>query len=73
MEKQLIVSVPNVIGEDGLTIACKTGKLFRNDSELEELYKDGFRVHDYSVEEVKEKENSLKETFVKVVLRKDDS
>jgi hypothetical protein len=70
MEKQLIVSVPNVSGEDGLTIACKSGNLFRNDSRLEDLYKDGFRIYDYSVEGVKEKKPSFKETFVKVVLRK---
>ena len=70
MEKQLIVSVPNVSGEDGLTIAYKSGNLFRNDSRLEDLYKDGFRIYDYSVEGVKEKKPSFKETFVKVVLRK---
>ena len=34
MEKQLIVSIPNVSGEDGLTVACRSGKLFRNDSQL---------------------------------------
>lgn len=70
MEKQLIVSVPNVSGEDGLTIACKTGNLFRNDERLENLYRDGFRIYDYSIEEVKEKKPSLKETLVKVFLKK---
>ena len=70
MEKQLIVSVPNVSGEDGLTIACKSGNLFRNDEKLENLYKDGFRIYDYSVQEVKEKKPSFKETLVKVFLRK---
>jgi hypothetical protein len=70
MEKQLIVSVPNVSGEDGLTVACRSGKLFRNDSQLDDLYRDGFRIYDYSVEEVKEKKPSFKETLVKVFLRK---
>ena len=70
MEKQLIVSIPNVSGEDGLTLACRSGKLFRNDSRLDDLYRDGFRIYDYSVEEVKEKKPSFKETLVKVFLRK---
>ena len=67
----MIVSVPNVSGEHGLTVACKTGNLFRNDQELENLYKDGFRIYDYSIEEVKgRKTKRLKETLVKVVLKK---
>jgi hypothetical protein len=71
MEKQLIVSVPNVSGEEGLTIACKSGELFRNDARLENLYRDGFRIYDYEVEGVKEKKpKGLKETLVKVFLRK---
>jgi len=70
MEKQLIVSIPNVSGEDGLTVACRSGKLFRNDSQLDELYRDGFRIYDYSVEEVTEKKPTFKETLVKVFLRK---
>jgi len=70
MEKQLIVSVPNVSGEDRLTIACKSGNLFRNDEKLENLYRDGFRIYDYAIQEVKERRPSLKETLVKVFLRK---
>lgn len=71
MEKQLIVSVPNVSGEEGLTIACKSGNLFRNDEKLENLYKEGFRVYDYEVEEVKEKKpRGLRETLVRVFLKK---
>lgn len=70
MEKQLIVSVPNVSGEDGLTVACKTGNLFRNDAKLVELYRDGFRIYDYAIEEVKEKKASFKQTLVKVFLKK---
>lgn len=70
MEKQLIVSVPNVSGEDGLTVACKTGNLFRNDATLVELYRDGFRIYDYAIEEVKEKKQSFKQTLVKVFLKK---
>ncbi len=71
MEKQLIVSVPNVTGEDGLTIACKSGRLFRNDEKLEDLYKEGFRIYDYEVAEVKEKKpRGLRETLVRVFLKK---
>lgn len=70
MEKQLIVSVPNVSGEDGLTIACRAGNLFRNDARLVDLYKDGFMIYDYVVEEVKEKKASIKQTLVKVFLKK---
>ena len=70
MEKQLIISVPNVSGEDGLTIACKAGNLFRNDEKLVNLYKDGFAIYDYAIEEVKEKKPSFKQTLVKVFLRK---
>jgi hypothetical protein len=69
MVKQLIVSVPDVTGEEGLTVACKTGKLFRNDEKLEDLYKDGFRIYDYSI--VKDKKpKTFKQTLVKVLLRK---
>lgn len=71
MEKQLIVRVPDVAGEDGLTIACKSGNLFRNDANLENLYRDGFRVYDYTIEEVKErKPKGLRETLVRVFLKK---
>jgi hypothetical protein len=72
MEKQLMVSIPNVAGsgEDGLSIACREGKLFRNDAELEVLYKDGFRIYNYSiVSEPASKQNKLR-TLVKVFLKK---
>lgn len=67
MEKQLTVTVPNVSGEEGLTVACREGKLFRNDARLEDLYKDGFRIYNYTiVDEGKKK----RETQVKVFLKK---
>ena len=66
MEKQLIVTVPGVPGEEGLSIACREGKLFRNDGELEDLYKEGFRIYNYSIE----KEKDVKGTRVKVFLKK---
>ena len=69
MEKQLIVTVANFAGEDGLNIACKTGNLFRNDEKLETLYRDGFRIYDYSIVDEK-KPRGLKETLVKVFLKK---
>ena len=69
MEKQLTVSVPNVSGEDGLTIACREGRLFRNDARLEDLYKEGFRIYNYSVVKEKKAVNTL-QTLVKVFLKK---
>jgi hypothetical protein len=69
MEKQITVIVPNVQGEDGLSIACREGKLFRNDAKLEDLYKDGFRIYNYDV--LDETENILQgKTRVKVFLKK---
>lgn len=71
MEKQLMISVPNVAGEDGLTIACKRGDLFRKDEQLEELYKQGYRVHNYSIVKEEKKSTSSKLfTLVKVFLKK---
>ena len=68
MEKQLTVAVPNVSGEDGLTVACREGRLFRNDAQLEDLYKEGFRIYNYSV--LKEKKSNPLQTLVKVFLKK---
>jgi hypothetical protein len=71
MEKQLTVRVPYVAGEEGLSVACREGKLFRNDAQLEDLYKDGFRIYNYSiVKEPKEKRKSGLHTLVKVFLKK---
>ncbi|HWJ27995.1 MAG TPA: hypothetical protein VNS32_15725 [Flavisolibacter sp.] len=71
MEKQLMISIPNVAGEDGLTIACKRGELFRKDEKLTELYKQGYRVHNYSiVNEEKKSPASKLYTLVKVFLKK---
>jgi hypothetical protein len=69
MEKQLTVSVPNVSGEDGLTVACREGRLFRNDGRLEDLYKDGFRIYDYAVVKEKKAANAI-QTLVRVFLKK---
>ena len=68
MEKQLTVAIPNVAGEEGLTVACREGRLFRNDARLEDLYKDGFRIYNYSV--IKEKKPHPLQTLVKVFLKK---
>lgn len=71
MEKQLTVRVPNVAGEDGLSVACREGNLFRNDAQLEDLYKEGFRIYNYSiVKEPKVKQSSKLHTLVKVFLKK---
>jgi hypothetical protein len=72
MEKQLTVRVPNVAGEEGLSVACREGKLFRNDAELEDLYKEGFRIYNYSVEKVQQPQSasSRPETVVRVFLKR---
>ncbi|MFL5811176.1 MAG: hypothetical protein ACJ749_16760 [Flavisolibacter sp.] len=70
MEKQLTVAVPNVSGEDGLTVACREGRLFRNDARLEDLYKDGFRIYNYSVIKENKKPQHPMQTLVKVFLKK---
>jgi len=70
MEKQLTVSVPNVAGEDGLSVACREGNLFRNDAELENLYKEGFRIYNYSIVNEPPAKASKMATLVKVFLKK---
>ena len=72
MEKELTVRVSHVPGgEEGLSAACREGRLFRNDAQLEELYKDGFRIYNYSIiEEKKKKSSGLVQTLVKVFLKK---
>ena len=67
MERQMTVTVPNVAGEDGLNIACREGKLFRNDAQLERLYKEGFRIYNYDIEN---EMDQPRETRVRVYLTK---
>ena len=64
-----MISVAGMPGEEGLAIACREGKLFRNDPKLEDLYKDGFRIYNYAVVE-KPDEDQQHETTVKVFLEK---
>ena len=71
MEKQLMISIPNASGEEGLTMACRRGELFRNDAELEKYYRQGYRVHNYSVVPAERTTHSSEpQTIVKVVLKK---
>ena len=71
MERQLTVAIPYASGEDGLSVACREGKLFRNDAQLEDLYKEGYRIYNYEVEkEVEENRNSTWKTLVRVFLKK---
>lgn len=71
MEKQLTISIPNASGEDGLTLACRRGELFRNDAELEKFYRQGYRVHNYTVVPSERNTRSSEPyTLVKVVLKK---
>ena len=70
MEKQLTVTVPNVAGEDGLSVACREGKLFRNDATLESLYKEGFRIYNYTIVPERASKRKKQHTLVKVFLKK---
>ena len=70
MEKQLTIAIRNAAGEDGLTLACKRGELFRNDSQLEKLYSQGYRVHDYSIVDEKRADATEPQTVVRVFLKK---
>ena len=52
MERQLTIFVENTSGgEDGLTRVCREGRLFRNDHQLENLFKEGYRISNYDVVE----------------------
>ncbi|MFL5787873.1 MAG: hypothetical protein ACJ748_07450 [Flavisolibacter sp.] len=71
MEKQLMITIPNASGEDGLTLACKRGELFRNDEALEKFYRQGYRVHNYTVvSEDRVTHSTEPRTVVKVYLKK---
>jgi len=71
MERQLMVDVPNVRGEDGLSVACRQGMLFRYDEQLEKLYREGFRIYNYSIENEAGTPRSEKpHTRVRVFLKK---
>src|SRR5215203_5725546 len=70
MEMQLTMTIWGIGGEDGLSVACREGRLFRNDDELEKLYVQGFRVHNYQVLEDKVDDFKLHQTKVKVILKK---
>jgi hypothetical protein len=71
MQKQLTIIVPNASGEDGLTLACKRGELFRNDSEIEHYYSQGYRIQDYSFVDVDGGTNSTNpRSVVKVFLER---
>lgn len=71
MQKQLTIVVPNASGEEGLTQACKRGELFRNDSEIERYYSQGYRIQDYSIVDVDRGINSTNpSTTVKVFLER---
>jgi len=69
MEMQLTMTIWGIGGEEGLSVACREGRLFRNNSELEQLYMQGFRVHNYHVMEDKV-DNQEHQTRVKVILKK---
>ena len=67
---QLTMTIWGIGGEDGLSVACREGRLFRNDSELEKLYMQGFRVHNYQVIDDTVDNHRQHQTRVKVILKK---
>lgn len=70
MEKQITIVVPNALGEEGLTQACKRGDLFRNDASIENHYREGYHIYDYKVMDVERNENPEPRTIVKVIMKK---
>ena len=71
MKKEVTVTIDYVSGEEGLNRACREGKLFRNDQRLENLYKDGFRIYNYSIIENSGGKRTLESnTRIKVFLVK---
>ncbi|HZF64015.1 MAG TPA: hypothetical protein VEZ55_06020 [Chitinophagaceae bacterium] len=71
MQKQLTIVVPNASGEEGLSLACKRGDLFRNDEEIERYYSQGYRIHNYSIVNVDSGTSSTTaRTVVRVFLEK---
>lgn len=70
MEKELTISVPNAFGEEGLTQACRRGDLFRNDSQIEKYYSQGYVIYGYSILDSHASTSTHPETKVKVILQK---
>ena len=70
MEKKLVVTVPGLKGEEGLNIACREGKLFRNDATLDIWYKKGFRIYNYSIESTADNADEIMNNRVTVFLKK---
>ena len=70
MEKQLTIVVPNALGEEGLTLACKRGDLFRNNTSIENHYRDGYHIYDYKVMDVDRSADPAPHTTVQVIMKK---
>ncbi len=72
MEKQLTITVPGASGEEGLTLACKRGELFRNNAQLDPYYEEGYRIYNYTIVDEGKPQGSSSHayTLVKVLLKK---
>jgi hypothetical protein len=70
MEKQLTISVPNASGEEGLTLACRRGELFRNNSQIEKYYSQGYVISGYSILGENTSTTSNPQTTVNVILQR---
>jgi len=70
MEKELTILVANAYGEEGLTQACRRGDLFRNNSQIEKYYSQGYVIYGYSILDTPTSTSTHPETKVKVILHK---
>ncbi len=70
MEKQLTILVPNASGEEGLTQACRRGELFRNNSQIEKYYSQGYVIYGYSILDANTSSTTVPQTTVMVILQK---
>lgn len=70
MERQLTILVPNAYGEEGLTRACRRGDLFRNNSQIEKYYSQGYIIYGYSILDEPSTASATPATTVRVILQK---
>lgn len=71
MEKILTISTkPFPAHEDGITQAVQNGFLFRNQPELDKLYREGYHVQSYSIPSDSGKKDNAQPYTIKVLLVK---
>ena len=71
MEKIVTISTnPYPAHEEGIALAVHSGVLFRNNPELEELYKQGYRVDTYTASSDEDRTTSTQPGTINVHLVK---